>query len=326
MPLDVNDLVAFYASPLGDVARRLIGRVLRARWDELRRPVDPRARLRRSAARAIPRRSATNAGAHAGGSGSRALAGQGRSASALVALDMLPLPDASIDRVLVVHGLETADHPGAVLEEVGRVLAPGGRAMFVAPSRRGVWARVDGNPFGQGQPYSKTQLRDLMREAEFSPIFWGEALYAPPFRRRFFLNSAPAIERLGAAIGIPFAGVHIVEATKQLYRPVGVRRVARREPVALPPGLAPVAHREATGAVDAAQCGRLLFAIVEGGGSCFERRAPPRRDDSCRNRIACSCLCAMARASGTSRTCSPAGAIPTSRRSASKRRRTPASG
>ena len=29
MPLDVNDLVAFYASPLGDVTRRLIGRVLR---------------------------------------------------------------------------------------------------------------------------------------------------------------------------------------------------------------------------------------------------------------------------------------------------------
>ena len=29
MPLDVNELRGFYASPLGDVARRLIGRVLR---------------------------------------------------------------------------------------------------------------------------------------------------------------------------------------------------------------------------------------------------------------------------------------------------------
>ena len=36
MPLDVNDLVAFYASPLGDVTRRLIGRVLRSRWDDCR--------------------------------------------------------------------------------------------------------------------------------------------------------------------------------------------------------------------------------------------------------------------------------------------------
>jgi SAM-dependent methyltransferase len=247
MPLDVNDLVAFYASPLGDVTRRLIGRVLRARWDDCRglsilglgfaSPL--LERFRDQAQRTLALMPAEV--------GVVRWPAQGRTASALVALDMLPLPDASIDRALVVHGLETAEHPGGVLEEVGRVLAPGGRAIFVVPSRRGVWARVDGNPFGQGQPYSRTQLRDVMREALFSPIFWGEALYAPPFHRRFFLNSAPAIERIGAAIGLPFAGVLIVEATKQLYRPVGVRRLARREAVALPPGLAPVAHREAAG-------------------------------------------------------------------------------
>jgi SAM-dependent methyltransferase len=247
MPLDVNDLVAFYASPLGDVARRLIGRVLRARWSDCRGlailglgfAAPLLERFRDEAQRTLALMPAEV--------GVTRWPAEGRSASALVALDMLPLPDASIDRALLVHGLETAEHPETVLEEVGRVLAPGGRAMFVVPSRRGVWARVDGNPFGQGQPYSKTQLRDLMREAEFSPIFWGEALYAPPFRRRFFVNSAPAIERIGAAIGMPFAGVHIVEATKQLYRPVGVRRLARRETMALPPGLAPVAHRQAAG-------------------------------------------------------------------------------
>ena len=33
MTLDVNDLDTFYASPLGEVSRRLIGRVLRARWE-----------------------------------------------------------------------------------------------------------------------------------------------------------------------------------------------------------------------------------------------------------------------------------------------------
>ena len=99
--------------------------------------------------------------------------------------------------------------------------------LVIVPSRRGVWARVDGTPFGQGLPYSKGQLRELLHRALFSPVFWGEALYAPPFRRPFFINSAAAIERIGAALGLPFAGVHIVEATKQLYRPVGVRAVAR---------------------------------------------------------------------------------------------------
>ena len=42
------------------------------------------------------------------------------------------------------------------------------------------------------------------------------------------IRAAPTIERVGAALGLPFAGVHIVEAIKQVYRPVGVRAVARR--------------------------------------------------------------------------------------------------
>ena len=255
---------------------------------------------------------------------------QARAAAALVELDMLPLPDASIDRALVVHGLETAEHPSGVLEEVGRVLAPGGRAMFVVPSRRGVWARVDGNPFGQGQPYSRTQLRDLMREALFSPIFWGEALYAPPFRRRFFLNSAPAIERIGAAMGLPFAGVLIVEATKQLYRPVGVRRLgaARGDGAAARPG----AGRPLTGEPRQPLSGRNADARFLRLSKAADRalNPAPRLGEmySCRNRNVCSCCCATAKASGTSRICSPAGRTPiyAARRRGGEERRTAAEG
>ncbi len=244
MTLDVNDLDTFYASPLGEVSRRLIGRVLRARWDHCRGLsilglgycgpyLD---RFREEAQRILAFMPAAQGVVH--------WPPTGRSSSALVVGEMLPLPDASVERALIAHGLETAQHPGAVLEEIWRVLTPGGRAIVIAPSRRGVWARADGTPFGHGQPFSKGQLRDLVREALFSPIFWGEALYAPPFRRRFFVNSAPAIERLGSAIGLPFAGVHIVEATKQVYRPVSVRRLARRPLVTLEPTLAPTARRD----------------------------------------------------------------------------------
>ena len=143
----------------------------------------------------------------------------------------------------MAHALETADNPSAVLEEVWRVLAPEGRAIVIVPSRRGVWARVDGTPFGHGQPFSRGQLRDLVRDASFSAVFWGEALYAPPFRRRVFVNWGPAIERVGAAMGLPFAGVHIVEAIKQVYRPVGARRLAQRRLIRLEPALAPTASR-----------------------------------------------------------------------------------
>ena len=184
----------------------------------------------------------------------------GRSASALVAPDMLPLPDGSIDRVLVVHALETAEHPSVVLEEVWRVLTPGGRMIVVTPSRRGVWARVDGTPFGQGQPYSKGQLRDLMREALFSPIYWGEALYAPPFRRRFFINSAPAIERVGAAIGLPFAGRANRRSDQAGLSP------GRRAPPCAPRGRRSPARASRPPRIARR---RAVFEIVAGGGSCF---------------------------------------------------------
>jgi hypothetical protein len=58
------------------------------------------------------------------------------------------------------------------------------------------------------------------------------------------IRAAPALERAGAALGFPFAGVHIVEAIKQVYRPVGVRAVARARLAPLKPVLAPSAHRQ----------------------------------------------------------------------------------
>jgi hypothetical protein len=61
----------------------------------------------------------------------------------------------------------------------------------------------------------------------------------PPIARGWFLRSAIAWERTGSTISAPFAGVHIVEATKQVYRAVPARRESRRLVPALAPALAP---------------------------------------------------------------------------------------
>jgi hypothetical protein len=72
----------------------------------------------------------------------------------------------------------------------------------------------------------------------FSPVYWSEALYTPPLQRTALLRFAPAIERVSGKLSLPGAGVLIVEATKQLYRLVGVRR-SRRSLPELAPALAP---------------------------------------------------------------------------------------
>ena len=241
MSLDVVDLRAFYDSPLGEVARRLVSRVLRTRWEGqttgLRvlgigyatpylddfKPQAERALAFMPAAQGVIRWPLN-----------------GRSASALVDATMMPLPDSAMDRILIIHALETGEHPRDLLEEVWRILAPGGQVIIIAPSRTGLWARLDTTPFGHGHPYSRGQLHDLLQESLFLPIFWGEALYVPPFERPSLLRSAPAFERIAGRFSLPGGGVHVVEATKQLFRPVSLRRAVRRVSPELEPAMEPV--------------------------------------------------------------------------------------
>ena len=127
----------------------------------------------------------------------------GRSSSALVETTMMPLPDSSVDRILVIHALETGEHPRDMLEEIWRILAPGGRVIIIAPKefRSGLWARLDTTPFGHGHPYSRGQLHALLQETLFLPIFWDEALYVPPFGRAFLRVANAAALRVAARAG-----------------------------------------------------------------------------------------------------------------------------
>jgi SAM-dependent methyltransferase len=146
----------------------------------------------------------------------------------------LPLPSFSVDRVLLVHGLEFSEQVRPLLKEVYRVLAGGGRLLVVVPNRRGIWARVDATPFGQGHPYTPGQLSLLLREESYTPERSAAALYLPPTRSRMMLRSAAAWEQVGERWFMTFAGVSIIEATKQIYaKPTPARKV-RRRPVYLP--------------------------------------------------------------------------------------------
>ena len=92
---------------------------------------------------------------------------------------------------------------------------------------------------GYATPFLDMLHDEAMRTMAFMPpVHWAEALYMPPFARRYLLAAEPAFEALGSRLGLPGAGLHLVEATKQLYRPVAVRRVRRRLPK-LEPALAP---------------------------------------------------------------------------------------
>ncbi len=239
MTIDVIDLRDFYSQRLGIVARRLINRGIQARWPNaqgqrvlgLGYPTPYLGLFREDCERCIAFMPAAQ--------GVLKWPTARPTLATLVDEFSLPLPDAAVDRILLVHALEMSDDPEGLLREVWRVLAPSGRMMAIIPNRRGVWTRTDATPFGHGRPYSRSQITQLLRQTWFTPTAWSEALFMPPVKGGWLLRSAMAWERVGAALSLPFAGVHIVEATKQVYRAIPAHRERTRLIPALQPALVP---------------------------------------------------------------------------------------
>jgi SAM-dependent methyltransferase len=138
----------------------------------------------------------------------------------LVALGVendLPIADRSMDRVLIVHALESTEQVGRMLREVWRVLADGGQMIVIVPNRRGLWCLSEQTPFGHGRPFSSTQLKQLLRSHLFAPQKTGFALFVPPFRSNLLLKTAVAWERVGLRFAQRFAGAVVMLAEKQIY-------------------------------------------------------------------------------------------------------------
>jgi SAM-dependent methyltransferase len=214
---DAIDLRDFYASPLGAVARRMIRRRIRTLWPDVTgmdvlglgfatpyisafRPEATRTLAAMPAAQGVLHWPADDKGL-----------------TTLVDETELPFPDVSMDRILMIHALESAENVRPLMREAWRVLASGGHMIVVVPNRRGLWSRLERTPFGRGRPYSSSQLSMVLRENLFTPYQTERALFLPPSRSRMILSSAPAIEEIGHRWFPAFAGVTIIEATKQIY-------------------------------------------------------------------------------------------------------------
>jgi SAM-dependent methyltransferase len=237
MRRDVLELRQFYASPLGRAAREMLGRKLAEAWGDARGMdvlglgyatpfLEPLRPIARRTVAAMP-----------GAQGVEAWPSGGRNLACLADEAGLPFANALFDRVLVVHALEEASDPRAVLREVWRVMAPTGRVILAAASRRGVWANTEATPFGVGRPFSRAQLEALAREAELEPIAWSRALYVPPMTS--MVRFAEGFERIGSRLWPAFSGLILLEAVKQTFalKPNAPARIPARAraPVGLRP-------------------------------------------------------------------------------------------
>jgi len=242
MRRDVLELREFYASRLGQAARGVIARKLTEAWGAagaldvlgLGYATPYLEGFHGSARRAVA--------AMPAGQGVEVWPAAGPVAACLADEMALPFPNALFDRILVIHALEEAESPLALMREVWRVLAPAGRVIVAAANRRGVWCNAESTPLGHGAPFTLGQLETLVRDAQLEPVARSRALFAPPLR--WTAGWADGFEQTGQRLWPAFAGLIMIEAVKQTFavKPRGKRAPVR---VFVPGVLAPQPARKA---------------------------------------------------------------------------------
>jgi SAM-dependent methyltransferase len=214
---DVSELRNFYASQLGLMARRIVGHRIRARWRDTRGLTVAGIGYATPFLRQFMPEAGRVLALMPQAQGAVAWPGEGPYTCALVDEMHLPLPDVSIDRLLLVHCLEHTEASDALLREVWRVLAPEGHLMVIVPNRRGLWASSDATPFGAGRPFSQGQIETRLSSALFNPVNVSPALFLPPVNWRPLIHTAVAWERAGSHVCPFFGGIIIAEAVKRVY-------------------------------------------------------------------------------------------------------------
>ena len=237
MTPDVKRLIGFYKSPLGKISRALV----REEIIRLAGAVNQRRVLGLGFASPYLRFALEKAervlAFMPGRQGASSWPREGPSHTVLCDPLEMPLTDSAVDLIIAVHAFEHIGDAEELMREIWRVAAPNARLIVVVPRRRGLWAATDNTPFGDGNPFSRTQVEKLLRDHSFVPEAWREALYLPPASHPLLIKWARFFERFLRLFGPAFAGVIVVSAKKELFPAVPRRKKLER--YIRVPGLAP---------------------------------------------------------------------------------------
>lgn len=141
---------------------------------------------------------------------------------ALADFEALPLPEESIDVVMLHHVLEYATNPHQILREANRVLISRGYLIIVGFHP---WSLQGGYKllaqwFGAGSFWRRNSLRpsrikDWLRLLDCEPVEVQRGFYRLPVNHAGLLERFTFWERLCQSLRLPFGGYYILVARKE---------------------------------------------------------------------------------------------------------------
>lgn len=162
---------------------------------------------------------------------------------AIVDSSQKPLPNESVDRVVALHAIHTAEEleKGFFFREIWRVLKGEGHLILIMPKPRSVWAEALQTPFAQDPAFSASKIKSLLNDQDFCVERLKRALYAPPAQVELFPDIAKRTEKIAPWLWFCLSGgVWIIDAQKRELGLARSQRSQKEETDPLLPLLSPV--------------------------------------------------------------------------------------
>lgn len=139
-------------------------------------------------------------------------------------LSQLPFAEASFDGVTCILALDFVNERQAALQELVRVLRPGGFLLLAILNRYSLWtlkrtirAWFIPSLWRQVHFLSRRDLERLLQgQPELIQLEWGRAIYFPPLKSPRLVCYYPYLEALGKKLWAPWAAFLAVVAYKRL--------------------------------------------------------------------------------------------------------------
>ena len=156
--------------------------------------------------------------------------GSGRLSLLVAEQHQLPLPDESVDLVILHHLLDFSQSPHQILREVQRVLIPRGQVIVVGFNPRSPWGLLGrllclftSRPLWRRQNLHLTRLTDWCDLLDLELVSLQRGFYQLPVQHKGLLRSLRFLDTWGAKVNFPGGGFYLLQACKQVTGAIAIR-------------------------------------------------------------------------------------------------------